>query len=161
MVSFPAIAEEDEIHWIKARWERGHSGGSAGDVSIPSVNQHDAGGHSPDNRVNTTSPAIPAEPYPARGSHGEDRLATVLYTGRTARRFSRIVQSWDTANKAAELNDYSVCTTWGVKQKHIYLLHVLRRRVCHPVRKSVQWRNRRGRFAPKKSSLKIKPQAHS
>ena len=31
--------------------------------------------------------------------------------------FERIVQSWDTANKASELADYSVCTTWGVKEK--------------------------------------------
>jgi hypothetical protein len=30
-------------------------------------------------------------------------------------RFDRIVQSWDTANKATELSDFSVCTTWGVK----------------------------------------------
>ena len=29
-------------------------------------------------------------------------------------RFSRIIQSWDTANKAAEPNDYSVATTWGI-----------------------------------------------
>ncbi|HEU5233722.1 MAG TPA: hypothetical protein VFU50_12740 [Terriglobales bacterium] len=27
--------------------------------------------------------------------------------------FDFIFQSWDTANKASELNDYSVCTTWG------------------------------------------------
>jgi hypothetical protein len=26
-------------------------------------------------------------------------------------RFDRIVQSWDTANKASELSDFSVCTT--------------------------------------------------
>ena len=24
-------------------------------------------------------------------------------------------QSWDSANKASELSDYSVCTTWGYK----------------------------------------------
>jgi len=29
--------------------------------------------------------------------------------------FRMIVQSWDTANKAGELNDYSVCTTWGTR----------------------------------------------
>jgi hypothetical protein len=29
-------------------------------------------------------------------------------------RFDPIVQSWDTANKATELSDFSVCTTWGV-----------------------------------------------
>ena len=31
--------------------------------------------------------------------------------------FERIVQSWDTANKATELSDFSVCTTWGIKSK--------------------------------------------
>jgi phage terminase large subunit-like protein len=30
-------------------------------------------------------------------------------------RFDRIVQGWDTANKATELSDFSVCTTWGVR----------------------------------------------
>ena len=35
--------------------------------------------------------------------------------------FDRIVQSWDTANKATELSDFSVCTTWGVKGKNLYL----------------------------------------
>ena len=29
-------------------------------------------------------------------------------------RFERVVQSWDTANKASELSDFSVCTSWGV-----------------------------------------------
>ncbi len=45
---------------------------------------------------------------------------------------SRIVQSWDTANKAGELNDYSVCTTWGVLYKEYFLLDVLRRRLNYP-----------------------------
>jgi phage terminase large subunit-like protein len=40
--------------------------------------------------------------------------------------FERIVQSWDTANKATELSDFSVCTTWGVRDKNLYLLGLLR-----------------------------------
>jgi predicted phage terminase large subunit-like protein len=32
-------------------------------------------------------------------------------------KFERTVQSWDTANKASELSDFSVCTTWGIKLK--------------------------------------------
>ena len=28
--------------------------------------------------------------------------------------FDRVAQSWDTANKATELSDFSVCTTWGI-----------------------------------------------
>ena len=47
-------------------------------------------------------------------------------------KFDTIVQSWDTANKESELADYSVCTTWGVKNKKVYLLHVLRKRMQYP-----------------------------
>ena len=31
--------------------------------------------------------------------------------------FDRVVQSWDTANKASELSDFSDCTTWGFGQR--------------------------------------------
>ena len=49
--------------------------------------------------------------------------------------FDRVVQSWDTANKATELSDYSVCTTWGVKGKHLFLISVFRRRLEYPALK--------------------------
>jgi predicted phage terminase large subunit-like protein len=49
--------------------------------------------------------------------------------------FDRIVQSWDTANKASELSDFSVCTSWGVKGKDVYLLEVWRRRLEYPALK--------------------------
>jgi predicted phage terminase large subunit-like protein len=47
-------------------------------------------------------------------------------------RFSRIVQSWDTANKSTEFADFSVCTTWGVLDKYFYLLDVYRERLNFP-----------------------------
>jgi phage terminase large subunit-like protein len=47
-------------------------------------------------------------------------------------KLDQIVQSWDTANKPSELSDFSVCTSWGIKGKHLYLLHVLRRRMEYP-----------------------------
>ena len=47
-------------------------------------------------------------------------------------KFEMILQSWDTANKPTELSDYSVCTTWGVKEKHLYLLQVIRKRLGYP-----------------------------
>ena len=50
-------------------------------------------------------------------------------------RFDRIVQSWDTANKVTELSDYSVCTTWGVNGKHLFLIGLLRRRLEYPALK--------------------------
>ena len=43
--------------------------------------------------------------------------------------FEMVFQSWDTANKPTELSDFSVCTTWGVKEKRLYLLNVYRKRV--------------------------------
>jgi predicted phage terminase large subunit-like protein len=42
--------------------------------------------------------------------------------------FRDVVQSWDTATKIGETNDYSVCTTWGIYHNTYYLLDVLRDR---------------------------------
>lgn len=47
--------------------------------------------------------------------------------------FERIVQSWDTASKATELADYSVCTTWGATDDdRYYLLDVFREKLEYP-----------------------------
>ncbi|MEX0827762.1 MAG: phage terminase large subunit, partial [Haliea sp.] len=37
-----------------------------------------------------------------------------------------------TAIKDTELADYSVCTTWGVKERHLYLLNVYRHKLDFP-----------------------------
>jgi predicted phage terminase large subunit-like protein len=47
-------------------------------------------------------------------------------------KFDRIVQSWDTANKAKDTNDFTVCTTWGVIGQYRYLLDVYRKRMEYP-----------------------------
>jgi predicted phage terminase large subunit-like protein len=47
-------------------------------------------------------------------------------------RFFCVLQSWDTANKSGELNDFSVCTTWGATLGRYYLLDVFRRRLDYP-----------------------------
>lgn len=44
----------------------------------------------------------------------------------------RIVQSWDTASKASQINDFSVCTTWLTQGSDYYLLDVLRERLEYP-----------------------------
>lgn len=46
--------------------------------------------------------------------------------------FDQVIQSWDTASKPGELNDFSVCTTWGLKDKRIYLLTVFRKKLNYP-----------------------------
>ncbi|MCB2047668.1 MAG: phage terminase large subunit [Novosphingobium sp.] len=47
----------------------------------------------------------------------------------------RIIQSWDTASKAGQVNDYSVCTTWAAKGDRYYLLDVHRERLEFPALK--------------------------
>lgn len=47
-------------------------------------------------------------------------------------RFDLVLQSWDTANKATELSDYSVCTTWGIQDQRLFLLNVVRKRLLYP-----------------------------
>ena len=44
----------------------------------------------------------------------------------------RTIQSWDTASKAEEANDYSVCTTWLVRDEMAWLLNVYRARLEFP-----------------------------
>ncbi|MGJ8623157.1 MAG: phage terminase large subunit [Yoonia sp.] len=44
----------------------------------------------------------------------------------------RIVQSWDTASKADQANDWSVCTTWQVRGRSAWLLDVHRVRLEFP-----------------------------
>jgi predicted phage terminase large subunit-like protein len=42
------------------------------------------------------------------------------------------VQSWDTASKTGQLNDYSVCTTWCIYMEKFYLVDVLRQKFEFP-----------------------------
>lgn len=51
-----------------------------------------------------------------------------------------IVQSWDTASKAAEANDFSVCSTWQVRGNDAWLLDVYRAKLEFPdLRRKVEF----------------------
>jgi phage terminase large subunit-like protein len=53
------------------------------------------------------------------------------------------VQSWDIANKGTELADYSVCTPWGIKDKHSYLIDVFRKCLdCPHLKRAVREQHR-------------------
>ncbi|MBC7578520.1 MAG: phage terminase large subunit [Tardiphaga sp.] len=72
------------------------------------------------------------DPVPAEGNIIQ-RSWIARYVRSELPPFNQIVQSWDTASKGSEIHDFSVCTTWGItKDRHIYLLHVLRRRLTYP-----------------------------
>jgi len=55
-------------------------------------------------------------------------------------KFDWIYMSWDTANKAGQLNDSSVCTVWGRIRKIYYLPDVFRRRKLHSRVGALVWR---------------------
>lgn len=50
-------------------------------------------------------------------------------------RIIRIVQSWDTAYKAAEINDPSACTTWAVTRVGYALIHGFKEKLEYPALK--------------------------
>lgn len=62
------------------------------------------------------------------------------YSVRLAR-YDQIVQSWDTASKAGEANDPSVCTTWGITQNAYHLLDVMVKRMEFPELKATARNN--------------------
>jgi predicted phage terminase large subunit-like protein len=45
---------------------------------------------------------------------------------------AKVIQSWDTAAKDGAQNDWSVCTTWLLLDKHFYLLDLTRGRYEYP-----------------------------
>ena len=71
-------------------------------------------------------------PVPLGGGMIKQEWFRTYVPGEQPSKFDMIFQSWDTANKCTELSDYSVCTTWGRKNKKLFLLHVLRQRLDYP-----------------------------
>ena len=71
-------------------------------------------------------------PVPPGGNIVKTEWLRYYDRGDLPERFTKTLQSWDTANKASELNDFSVCTTWGMRDQKFYLLDVYRRRLEFP-----------------------------
>lgn len=47
----------------------------------------------------------------------------------------KVIQSWDTASKDSEIHDFSVCSTWLLTRKALYLVDVYRARINAPTRR--------------------------
>jgi predicted phage terminase large subunit-like protein len=133
VLSFPAIAEGDEIHVIESPFGKRYFKRREGDVLHP---ERDSAATLATIRQQvgeyTFASQYQQNPAPLGGALVKTKWLRPYKTGELPAQFDRIVQSWDTANKAGELNDYSVCTTWGEKDGHLYLLNVFRRRLEFP-----------------------------
>jgi predicted phage terminase large subunit-like protein len=133
VVRFPAIAEEDELHQIETPYGPAQFERREGEVLHPERESREI----LDNIRSTLGELNFAGQYqqsPAPAGGGLIKAEWFKYYGPNERpeRFDQVVQSWDTANKLSEISDYSVCTTWGIKGKQIFLLHVLRKRMEYP-----------------------------
>src|SRR5215469_8585568 len=136
VLRFPAIAEADEVHQIETIWglERfTRRRGEALHADREPLETLD--------RIRRTigeynfAGQYQQSPAPLGGGLVKAEWFKRYRANDRPERFDRIVQSWDTANKASELSDFSVGTTWGVKGKDLYLLAVYRRRLEYPALK--------------------------
>ncbi|MEM7233854.1 MAG: phage terminase large subunit, partial [Planctomycetota bacterium] len=71
-------------------------------------------------------------PFPPEGALVKRRWLQQYTKLPESESYDRIIQSWDTASRANETNDYSVCTTWLKHGRDYYLLDVDRDRLEYP-----------------------------
>jgi predicted phage terminase large subunit-like protein len=133
VVSFPAIAVEDTDYDISTPYGRRKIHRREGEVLQPALLPP---WRLEELRQSMTQYHFAAQyqqnPTPREGNMVKFEWLKFYEPGSEPGTFDRIFQSWDTANKAGELNDFSVCTTWGVKGKDFYLLDVFRKRLNYP-----------------------------
>jgi predicted phage terminase large subunit-like protein len=136
VVCFPAIAEQDEAHEITTIWGPRFFTRRQGEPLHPEREPLDTLEHI---RRTVGEYNFAGQYQQSPAPLGGGLVKADWFKRYTAKdppeRFERIVQSWDTANKATELSDYSVCTTWGIKGRNLYLLGLLRRRLEYPALK--------------------------
>ena len=136
VVRFPAIAEANETHQVETIWGPRSFARRQGEALHPdreplgtlerirrTIGEYNFAGQ------------YQQSPAPLGGGLVKEGWFRRYNEQNRPQRFDRIVQSWDTANKATELSDFSVCTTWGVKGKDLFLLDLFRRRLEYPALK--------------------------
>jgi predicted phage terminase large subunit-like protein len=132
-LKFPAIAEDDEHYVIQTPYGTRSFGRYAGEVLHPEREPLEIL-----NRLREAqgeyhfSGQYQQSPSPLGGGLVKAAWFKMYTAAELPAKFEMIFQSWDTANKPTELSDYSACTTWAVKEKHLYLLNVFRKRIGYP-----------------------------
>ncbi len=132
-IRFPAIAEEDEVHVIRTPYGPRRFERRADEALHPEREPLEVL-----NRIRAAqgeyhfSGQYQQSPSPLGGGLVKIEWFKFLPTADMPSKFDLIFQSWDTANKSTQLCDYSVCATWGVVGKNIYLIHVFCKRLDYP-----------------------------
>lgn len=146
ILSFPAIAEEDEAYPYETSFGRSVFQRRRGEALQPERESIAtlAAMRNSMGEYNFVS-QYQQNPMPAGGVMV--KTDWLQYYPSVPSRFSITAQSWDTANKSGELNHFSVCTTWGALDQRYYLLDVLRQRLNYPELKRAV-REQARRFKP-------------
>jgi hypothetical protein len=150
VLNFPAIAEEDECHVIETIFGTRTFTRKAGEALHPQRESLES--------LRRTRELVgeytflsqyQQAPVPKGGAMIKTDWFRYYPPAQLPNSFTYTLQSWDTANKSGELNDYSVCTTWGVAGGKYYLLDVFRRRLEYPDLKRAVWEQARRYPHPK------------
>jgi predicted phage terminase large subunit-like protein len=133
VLKFPAIAEENETQSVQTAYGKKTFSRQIGEALHPEREPLEvlATMRETQGEYNFAGQYQQA-PAPLGGGMIKTHWFKVYRPEELPKQFELVVQSWDTANKSSELNDYSVCTTWGMVQKNLYLLYVLRKRMEYP-----------------------------
>ena len=133
LLSFPAIAQEDEVHLVRTPFGNLTHTRKPGEALHPSREPLEV---LEQLRVLLGTEFFSAQYLQSPVPPGGGLVKTdwfIRYDFANRPSFKRIIQSWDCASKPSQLSDYCVCTTWGeASNKDIYLLHVFRQRLEYP-----------------------------
>jgi predicted phage terminase large subunit-like protein len=133
VLSFPAIAEQDETYNVWTPYGRRRLHRKTGEILQPSLLSPTA---LESQRRGMTEYNFVAQyqqdPQPPSGVIVKREWLKFYGPNDKPEKFDKIIQSWDTANKDTELSNYSVCTTWGLKKQQMFLLDVYRHKLEFP-----------------------------
>ncbi len=133
VLSFPAIAEQDESYDFGTPYGIRRIGRKAGEILQPALlSQTTLDGIRRAMTEYNFAAQYQQDPQPASGNIVKREWLRFYAPNDKPERFDRVIQSWDTANKDTELSNFSVCTTWGLKGRQMFLLNVYRRKLDFP-----------------------------
>jgi predicted phage terminase large subunit-like protein len=136
VVSLPAIAEQDEICGFRTSYGYRRIVRRQGDILHPDLLSREA---LEAQRRGMTDYNFAGQyqqnPQPPAGNIVKRAWLKFYSPEEKPDKFDQIIQSWDTANKDTELADYSVCTTWGIKDGQLFLLDAFRDKLEFPALK--------------------------
>jgi predicted phage terminase large subunit-like protein len=136
VLSFPATAEQNETYAFRTPFGLRHASRQTGDILQPSLLTPAT--LDSQRRAMTDynfSAQYQQDPQPFSGFIVKREWLKFYTPDQKPERFDQIVQSWDTANKDTELANFSVCTTWGIKDQRLFLLDVHRQKMDFPALK--------------------------